>query len=72
MADSPDATEGVNVALSVQEAPAAMLAPQVLDGEAKSAALLPLKETLVPGNGIASEVLFVSVTVCATLVTATG
>jgi hypothetical protein len=49
-----------------------MLAPQVLDGEPKSAALLPLNETLVPGNGIASEVLFVSVTDCGTLVTPTG
>jgi len=62
VADSPAATEGVNTTLTVQEAPAAMLAPQVLDGEVKSAALVPLKVTLVPGKGIASEVLFVSVT----------
>jgi hypothetical protein len=49
-----------------------MLAPQVLEGEPKSAALLPLKETLAPGNGMGSEVLFVSVTVFGTLVMPTG
>ena len=65
-------TEGVNTALTVQEAPAAMLAPQVLDGEEKSAALVPLNEMLLPGNGIGSEVLFVSVTVFGTLMTPTG
>jgi len=62
----------VNVTLTVQEAPAAMLAPQVLDGEPKSAALLPLKEMLLPGNGMGSEVLFVSVTVFGALVTLTA
>jgi hypothetical protein len=49
-----------------------MLTPQVLDGEPKSLALLPLKETLDPGNGMVSEVLFVSVTVFGTLVTPRG
>ena len=72
MADSAVKTEGVNVTLTVQEAPAAMLAPQVLDGEPKSAAFVPLKETLDPGKGIGSEVLFVSVTAFGTLVAPTG
>jgi len=49
-----------------------MLAPQVLDGELKSAALVPLKVTLLPGNEIAVEVLFASVTVCAALVAPTA
>jgi len=65
-------TEGVKVTLTVHEAPAAMLPPHVLDGEAKSALLVPLKVTAVPGKGIASEVLFVSETVFAALVTAIG
>jgi len=69
---SPVKAEGANVTLTVQEAPAAMLAPQVLDGEAKSAALVPLKVTLLPGNGIAVDVLFVSVTVCGALVVPTA
>ena len=46
-----------------------MLAPQVLEGEAKLAALLPVKEMLAPENGIGSDVLFVSVTVCGALLT---
>jgi hypothetical protein len=65
---SPVKAEGANVTLTVQEAPAAMLAPQVFDGEAKSAALVPLKVTLLAGNGIAVDVLFVNVTVFAALV----
>jgi len=72
VADSAAATEGVKVALTVQEAPAAMLVPQVLDGEAKSAALLPLMTRLVFPNGMESDVLFVSVTVCASEVTPRG
>jgi hypothetical protein len=65
-------TEGLNVTLTVHEAPAAMLPPQVLDGEAKSAALVPLNETFVPANGMGSEVLLVSVTVFAAVVAPTG
>lgn len=72
MADAGATPAGVNVTLTVQEAPAAMLAPQVLEGEAKLAALVPVKEMLAPENGIGSEVLFVSVTVFAALVTPTG
>ena len=49
-----------------------MLDPQVLDGEAKSAALLPLTARLLLANGMGSDVLFVSVTVCGREVTPTG
>ena len=69
---SADATEGLNVTLTVHEAPAAMLPAQVLDGDAKSAALVPLKVMLLPGSAIAVEVLFVSVTVFGELVTPIG
>ena len=72
MAEAGPTPAGVNVTLTVQEAPAAMLAAQVLEGEAKLAALIPLKEMLAPENGIGSEVLFVSVTIFGTLVTPTG
>ena len=72
VADSPAAVAGVNVTLTVQEAPDAMLAPQVLDGDAKSTALLPLKERSLFANGIGSDVLFVNVTVWAAEVTDTG
>jgi hypothetical protein len=65
-------TEGVKVTLTMHVAPAAMLPAQVLDGEAKSALLVPVKVTAVPGKGIASEVLFVSETVFAPLVTVIG
>jgi len=71
VAVSAAAVAGVNVTLRVQDTPAAMLEPQVLEGEAKSAVLVPLKETSLLANGIGSEVLFVSVTVCAVEVTPT-
>jgi hypothetical protein len=72
VAASAEATDGVNVRLTVQDAPAAMLAPQVLDGEAKSLALFPLKARAPAENGIGSEVLFVNVTVRCADVTLTG
>jgi hypothetical protein len=69
---SPEAVDGVNVTPTVHEAPAAMLAPQLLEGEAKSVALVPVNAILVPGKGIGSEVLFVRDTVIAAEVTPTG
>jgi len=72
VAASGEAAEGVNVRLMVHDAPAPMLAPHVLDGEAKSAALLPLKARAPTANGIGSEVLFVNVTVCGLEVTPTA
>jgi hypothetical protein len=75
VAVSADAgAEAVNVTLMVHDVPAAILAPQVLDGDAKSvlaaAGTPPLTATLV--NTIAAPVLFVSVTVCGAEVTPTG
>ena len=72
VADSAAVVEGVKAKLTVQDAPAAMLDPQVFEGEAKSAALLPVKARLLFANGIGSEVLFVSVTVCGADVTPCG
>jgi hypothetical protein len=60
--------------LMVQEAPAAILVPQVFDGEAKSVSAAPgeppVTVTLV--NAIAALLLFVSVTVCAGVVVPTS
>lgn len=64
--------DGVKVTLTVQGAPAAMLAPQVLEGEAKSALLVPVKVMLPPEKGMGLPVLFVSVTVFAVVVTPKG
>jgi hypothetical protein len=72
VADSADATEGVNVTLMVQVVPAAMLGPQVLDGDLKSAALVPLNAMSVLANGMGSEVLFFSVMVLGAEVTVIG
>jgi uncharacterized membrane-anchored protein len=73
-AASTAATEGVKTTLIVQEAPAAMLVPQVFDGEEKSVSAAagepPVTVTLV--NAIAVILLFVSVTVCAGVVVPTS
>jgi hypothetical protein len=62
-------TVGLNVTLTAQEAPAAMLAPQVLAEMAKSVlAAAGLPPVMAAANAIAAFVLFVSVTVWAALV----
>jgi hypothetical protein len=71
---SAPATDGVKTTLMVQEAPAAILVPQVFDGEAKSvsAAAGEPPVTVTLENAIAAPLLFVSVTVCAGVVVPTN